>query len=239
MRKKILIVLSSLITIWLLIIVLKMIQNKEELTSEKKDWSSYIVSQEHGQTRPLFQKVMKKYFYQKDPNENTQYRAVNFGSGSAIEDIELINKGWEVLSIDSCLMSSKILDSKSKDAIGKSIFFLGDFNDVKLTKEYNLIMSFYALPFGKKQDLDKLLKNINLHIKPDGIFVANFFGNDHTFVKNKSAYGLSQKELFAKFLDNGFKIIEFKNKAYKAEAFSSEGKKVNWDVLEVIAKRQK
>lgn len=235
--KKFFRLVSFIITLIIMIIATLMIMEQTEEHQMNRDWSSYIISQIDSQPRPLFKKVMKNYFYGKETNSNSQYSAINFGSGSGREDIELINNGWEVLSIDSCPVSLKVIKEATKNSKGKSHFFRGDFASVKLTKKYDLIMSFYSFPFGKKKDLDKILENINGHIKSDGIFVANFFGEEHEFVKNKKAYGLSQKELLTKLLSNNFKIIEFKNNIYYDQSFSSEGKKIKWDILEVIAKK--
>lgn len=212
---------------------------KAEVNKEvKKDWSSYITSQIDSETRPLYQKVIKEYFNEKNLKKNYQYRAVNFGSGAGIEDIELVNKGWEVLSIDLCHLSKEIIDINTRNSKGKSVFFEGDFLDAKLTDNYDLIMSFYSLPFGKKQNLDSLLKKIITHLQSNGIFVANFFGEEHEFVKNGKAYGVSQKELLFKLIDYGFEIIEFKKHVYSEKSFSSEGKKINWEVFEIIAKKK-
>ncbi|MBY0580205.1 MAG: class I SAM-dependent methyltransferase [Rickettsiales bacterium] len=227
-----------MITLLGIFVIAPMFQTKNN-KQVKKDWTSYINAQLSGETRPLYKKVINNFFNNIILNKHSQYRAVNFGSGSGEEDIELVNNGWEVLSVDSCLRSYEIIADKTKSSKGKSIFFQGDFVDAELTKEYDLIMSFYSLPFGKKQDLDKLLKKICIHIKPEGIFVANFFGENHEFVKKNSAYGLSKKELSEKLIRNGFKILELENQAYEAKSFSSDGKKINWDVFEVIAKKNK
>ena len=226
------------ITLLGVFVISSMFQTKNN-KQVKKDWTSYINAQLNGETRPLYKKVIKNIFNDTISNKHFQYRAVNYGSGSGEEDIELINNGWEVLSIDSCPRSYEIITDKTKNSKGKSIFFQGDFIDAELTNEYDLIMSFYSLPFGKKQDLDKLLKIICVHIKPEGVFVANFFGEEHDFVKKNSAYGISKKELSEKLIHNGFEILELNNQAYEAKSFSSDGKKINWDVLEVIAKKNK
>ena len=235
MYKKLFMLLLVIISI---IIMLSILQNKKNHQKPSKDWSSYINSRIGDEPHELYKRVMKYYLNKLDQKEGYQYRAVNFGSGAGQEDIQLINKGWEVLSVDSCPLSSKIITEKTKNSKGTSITFQGDFLDAKLIGEYDLIMSFYSLPFGKKQNLSQLLQKINKHLKKRGLLIANFFGEEHDFVKNKAAYGISQKELLIKLLDNGFKIIEFKSKLYKASAFSSAvGEEVNWDVLEVIAKK--
>lgn len=234
---KISLILLSFILIITVIISIKREHKKNNRVN--KDWSSYIISQIDSDTRPLFKKIIKDYFDDREHKNNFQYSAVNFGSGSGREDIELINNGWEVLSIDLCPESFKVIEKNTQNSKGKSVFFHGDFNSVKLVKKYDLIMSFFSLPFGNKKNLDEILKNINNHIKADGIFVANFFGEGHDFVKNNKAYGLSSKELLMKLLNNNFEIIEFKNNTYYRKAFSSEGKKIKWEVLEVIAKKQK
>jgi hypothetical protein len=211
-----------------------MINSKEK---ESEGWGPYIQSQLKSNTRPLYQKVIDEYFKDKVCKSLDQLRAANYGSGAGHEDIELINMGWEVLSIDSCPLSREIVTNKTKNSVGKSVFFQGDFASAELVEKYDLIMSFYSLPFGRKKDLDFILGEISKHLKAEGIFTANFFGPKHEFVQKKKAYGISYDELLIKLKSNGFNIIELKSDFYRAQAFDSNGKEIDWDVLEVIAKK--
>ena len=201
-----------------------------------KDWSSYINFRSEAKPRALFQKVLKGYFAK--TNDSLIRRAVNFGSGSGKEDIQLVKMGWEVLGVDSCLLSSQIIQEQTKIYQGKYVSFVGSFEKAKLAGTYDLIMSFYSLPFMQKQHLEDLLQTINIHLKEEGVFVVNFLGLNHEFVKKEKAFGLSQKELFLLMLNNGFEIIEFNNKVYKAKSFTSKEKLINWDVLEVVARKK-
>lgn len=210
--------------------------NNSNQLKTKKNWSSYISSRSKGKSRPLFQKVIKDYFA--NNNLLSSKRAVNFGSGSGQEDIQLVEMGWEVLGIDSCLLSSQIIQEKTKNYEGKYIPFIGSFEKAELVGEYDLIMSFYALPFMQKQYLADVLTTINVHLKEEGILVVNFFGLNHEFVKNNKAFGVSQKELFLLMWSKGFQIIEFHHKVYKDKSFTSEGKAINWEVLELVARKK-
>lgn len=204
--------------------------------AKKKDWSTFIkINHESGNLRTLYLEVMRKYF--SDANK-AKYRAVNFGSGSAKEDLDLLKNGWEVLSVDSCDLTHEILSKEAKKLSGTSISFEGNFEDAKLEGQYDLIMSFNSLPFGKKDKLDLILKNLSQHLKNDnGIFVANFFGKKHGFTRQKTAFATTKKELYKKYLENGLEIIEFEEviiKNYKTQS----GDTVTWHDFKVIAKKK-
>lgn len=66
--------------------------------NKMKDWTDFIqMKKESGKLRPMYLNVMEKHFID---SESTGLRAANFGSGAAHEDVDLLKKGWEVLSID-------------------------------------------------------------------------------------------------------------------------------------------
>ena len=100
-----------MITLLGIFVIAPMFQTKNN-KQVKKDWTSYINAQLSGETRPLYKKVINNFFNNIILNKHSQYRAVNFGSGSGEEDIELVNNGWEVLSVDSCLRSYEIIADK-------------------------------------------------------------------------------------------------------------------------------
>jgi SAM-dependent methyltransferase len=206
------------------------------LTKEHEQWTNFIKANPEGSENKTFDRVIKEFF-----NSNTQVprRAVNFGSGSGKEDIALLKRGWEVLSIDASAYSGKLISEKSKGHKGKSIFLHSKFIDTKLVGKYDLIMSFYSLPFENKTNLIKLMANISRHLYQGGILLVNFYGYDHDFVsKYNIAYGISQAELFSLLLLNGFKVLSFENQIYQKPKSKNDipiNKRVNWEILEVVA----
>lgn len=191
-----------------------------------KDWTDFIkMKKESGKLRPLYLNVMEKHF--KDSGGKA-LRAANFGSGAAHEDVDLLKKGWEVLSIDSNPTTHQILSEKSKAFKGKSVSFEGNFEDAKLEGEYDLVFSVNSLPFGSKDKLDIILKNVSDHLRLNGgIFTANLFGKDHGFVDQGIAYFVTEDELRQKLRDNNFEITEFQE-VNKENYQTSEGEILTW-----------
>ncbi len=202
------------------------------------DWTQFIeMKHQKGALRPLYLDVIHKYFSNTSETHTSSLRAVNFGSGAAKEDLDLLKKGWDVLSIDSNPLTHEILSNDSKNLKGTSKSINDSFEEAKLDGKYDLIMSFNSLPFGQKNTLDSIFKNISHHLKEKtGLFVANFFGTEHGFVKQEIAYALSHEELSEKLLKSKFEIIEIKEsliKDYKTQA----GDPITWHDFKVIAKK--
>lgn len=194
--------------------------------NKMKDWTDFIkMKRESGKLRPMYLNVMEKHF--KD-SEGKGLRAANFGSGAAHEDIDLLKKGWEVLSIDLNPTTHQILSEQSKDIKGKSVSFEGRFEEAKLDGRYDLIFSINSLPFGSKDKLDIILKNISTHLNQNGgIFAANLFGKDHGFVNEGIAYSVTEEELRQKLRYNGLQIIAFQE-VHKENYKTSEGEILTW-----------
>lgn len=131
--------------------------------------------------------------------------------------------------------AGEIITERMKYINGKFNFQLSDFENVTLNGKYDLVLSFFALPFGNKNNLPDLIGKISQHMRPDAIFAVTFFGKDHTFVKNGQAYGMSKDELSSLLTLNGFEIRYFLNRHFNQAG--GNGDYDNWDVLDVIARK--
>lgn len=194
-------------------------------------WASYIDASVGKNTYYLYQQVMNGTFL-----HNKSHRALSLGAGAGEVDIDLASRGWEIMSVDSSPRSHEILNERMKLIPAKFEFQLSDFEHTVLKGDYDLVVSFFALPFGEKNNLPVLIENISKHMKKNAIFAVNFFGNTHTYVINGQAYGITQDELSNLLTANGMQIKFFLNRHFTQAGL--HGEIVNWDVLDVIAKKR-
>lgn len=193
----------------------------------EKDWSNYIDLSIDKTTYYLYNQVMHSDL------KNQHSRALNLGAGSGNLDFDLASKGWDVTSVDTSPRSGEIINKRIQYINGRSHFQQASFENAQLTGDYDLVFSFFALPFGDKNSLPYLIKNISKHMKSGAQLAVNFFGNEHTFVQKGVAYGMTEDELSNLLLLNGFQIRYFLNRHY--EQPDSSGALVYWDLLDVIA----
>lgn len=194
-------------------------------------WDSYIDSNVSTISYYLLDEALNSYF-----DIHKKYHALDLGAGSGNEDIKLIAKGWDVTSIDSSARSGEVIHERAKILKGHSQFIQQDFASLHLTENYDFVMSFFALPFGNKNDLSNILRQLNQHMNRNAVFAANFFGNQHGFVIAGQAYGLTQDELMNALKLNHFKVTFFLNRQYDKP--DATGAKTHWDVFDVIAVKE-
>lgn len=191
-------------------------------------WREYIDGSVGKSVYYLCNDVQNKFF--KMPNK---YRALDLGTGSGNEAIDLVSKGWEVLGTDTSPRSGEVIAERANGLPGKFQFQQGDFSTTRLTGHYDLVTSFFALPFGDKRNLPAVLNNISQHMQSGAVLAINFFGEKHDFVKKGLAYGTNKEEIINYLKANRFKVIFFLNRVYNQRDFS--GDQIHWDIYDVIA----
>lgn len=194
------------------------------------DWSGYIDGTVGKPPYYLYSQVLNSY------DSHKQYRALDLGSGAGDLDVDLVAKGWDVTGVDSSTRSGEVIQERTKSLAGTFQFQQADFSSAILSGNYDLVISFFSLPYGKKRELSTLLKMISLHMKSGALLAMNFFGYEQTWVKNGLAYGLSKEEIFNFLTQNNFKIKYFLNRVYDQRDFNNDN--VHWDVLDVVAEKQ-
>lgn len=195
-------------------------------TTPVDPWKDYIDKNIGTPTYYLYPQAIQSFHPKKG-------RALDLGSGSGEVDVALAAKGWNVTGVDTSPRSGEVIAERTRHLNGQFHFQQTDFASIKLAGNYNLVVSFSALPFGNKQDLPGLIKNIAQHMQSGSIFAANFFGYQHSFVKKGDAYGINKNELDTLFKSTNFEIKFFLNRSYDQKDF--HGNETYWDVLDVIA----
>lgn len=195
---------------------------------QRDDWAAYVDGSVGRNFYYLYQQVMYGFF-----QDQHQHRAINFGAGAGDVDVDLAAHGWDVTSVDLSPRAGEVIGERMKFVKGRFHFQQKDFSRADLTGNYDLITSFFALPFGGKNDLPGMMKNIAQHTKSGSVLAVNFFGNEHSFVKQGQCYGMSKDEVYQLMSQNGFEIRYFLNRYFSQPDFNNN--KTYWDVLDVIA----
>jgi SAM-dependent methyltransferase len=149
----------------------------------------------------------------KIPNSGSGKIAIDLGSSIGHETKFLLQRGYNVIAVDSnsralqfMMLQPGMTKLKSKLTTINSTFERLDFSKLP---QSDLIISSFALPFINKKDFNRVWNDITSTIKPGGHIIVNLFDPGFTFFNNKYDMTFHTKNE-AKALFSNFKILEFR-----------------------------
>lgn len=154
--------------------------------------------------------------------------ALDLGAGALGDTRFLLNKGFAVDAVDS---EPSFVDF-GKDT--KANLIVSTFETLNFpTAKYDLINARYALPFNPPGTFNATFVRLAAALKPDGIFVGQFFGIKDSWSSNPAMTFHTEAQV--KSLLKGFEILHF-------EEIKKEGKTALhgdkfWHVFDVIARK--
>jgi len=101
---------------------------------------------------------------------------LDLGCGTGTHAIELASRGYEVTGIDSSMDMLTIAREKSGNG-KKPVFIQGDIQTLYLDQQFDsVVMMFTVLGYMTgKADLQFLSESVKRHLKPGGLFIADFW----------------------------------------------------------------
>ena len=181
---------------------------------KNKDWGEY----REKTKQELPKKPLVKLLDYLEPG-----KAIELGPGSGTDTLYMLEKGWEVLGIDSdkgtendirtrIKVSDKLLNLNEKFSFRNQ-----QFENLELEKECcNLLVGFNSLFFCSPEHFQEFFKIITDAIKPGGYLLVNLLGknDDWNKIENSGKTFLSKEEILDLLKDfeigeNGIKEGEF------------------------------
>ena len=158
--------------------------------------------------------------------------ALDLGSGTFIESKFLIENGFGVVvAIDNSIESKKLAQIYLNNKL--------DFRNISFNEYYypkntfNLINAQFSLPFYGKDNFTDFVDKIINSLKPEGVFVGQFFGvKDSWNVSESKLIFHTKEEVLNIFLD--FEILEFEEE--EKDELASDGNLKHWHIFHFIAK---
>lgn len=173
--------------------------------------------------------VILQKFIKNNPQIKT---AIDLGCGSGNDTRFLAKNNIKVTAIDISDVSEFLYEDLKEEEKKRISFIQGRFSNVDLPKA-DLIISFAALPFVKKELLPKIIKKIYCALNEDGYLICNFFG------KKDSWYGYEKHTFIEKDeiedLLKEFKILKMNEIERDGETGTHEKK--HWNIFWIIAKK--
>ena len=103
--------------------------------------------------------------------------ALDLGSGAGNDTRRLLHEGFLVTAVDSNPISAEYMRKITDPRLRFLNANIEDFNFTPNT--YDIINAQSSLPFLEPEKLAAIMPKIITSLKPNGIFVGNFFGPNH------------------------------------------------------------
>ena len=147
-------------------------------------------------------------------------KAIELGPGAGTDTLYMIEKGWEVLGIDSDLGTENDIRNMLKisgNFDNKFSFLNQQFEELCLEKEScDLVVGFNSLFFCPPEYFQEFFQRISEAIKPGGYLLVNLLGKNDDWNKSEDSRKtfLSKEEILEllknfEIEDNGIKENEF------------------------------
>jgi SAM-dependent methyltransferase len=170
-------------------------------------WESYLTKTLQWPVRPYIIRALSKI-----PAPKEGAVALDLGAGVGNETLLLIDKGFDVVAIDSekiafdlMLKHPEIIKQRDHLKTIQSTFQNLDFSSVPII---DVVLASFSLPFCPPKYFNEFWKNLVSKIKPGGYFIGNTF--DLGFTKFKSSTDMTfhdKQQTLDLFKD--FNIIHF------------------------------
>jgi len=154
----------------------------EVLGRKSSDWAQYCKTNENYLDKHTF---LKNYFkgrfkiwdaYLKD-NLSKNQKILSIGSGRAINELILINEGFDVVSSDLDIPETHEV---SKKIFKDNIYLKLDVLEDDIQQKFNLIFSLHTFYLFSEDQINLAFSKINKSLQKDGIFIVDM-NTEHNF----------------------------------------------------------
>jgi SAM-dependent methyltransferase len=191
------------------------------------DWTGYYDAQEGREPRELLTEVLRAF----DADDRVG-SAVDIGCGDGTDSLALLERGWDVLSIDAEDDAIRRLRARlTDDMVARSTTVVSPMEAIDLPPT-DLVFASFSLPFCPPEAFPDLWARIRASLRPGGRFAGELFGDRDTWASDPAM--TFQDERAARALFDGLEVESFIEEDEDGESF--DGPK-HWHVFHVIAKR--
>lgn len=190
------------------------------------DWADYYAGTESRSLRPLLAGALELA-----PRPGT---AIDLGSGSGLETLELLARGWRVISVDAEPDAARRLIAQVSPAAAERLEIRTvAFEDLKELPAADLVHAALSLPFCRPEDFDRVWKVATRCLRPGGLIAADLFGRRDSWADAGNSWTFHGQDDVDRLL-TGLEVLDVGEEEYDGPAFS--GPK-HWHLFHVFARR--
>jgi tellurite methyltransferase len=157
---------------------------------------------------------------------------IDLGCGAGNDTLELLRRGWYVLSIDQQPSALKFLERRTPNRWRSRLTLLAAPMEGLILPRSDLIYASFSLPFCAPDRFGALWKSIRGGLVPGGHFAGQFFGDRDEWSGRRPFSFHSARQ--ARALTKGYRVELFRE--IEEEGRSFEGPK-HWHYFEVILEK--
>lgn len=160
--------------------------------------------------------------------------AVDLGCGEGRDTVELLRRGWRVLSIDGEAEAIARLLNRSdiNHELLKTRVIL--FKDLVLPESVDLVNASFSLPFCRPDDFPRLWEKIISSLRPGGRFSGQLFGEHDSWAIYASMNHHTRQQI--EILLQPFEIEMLQEENHPGKTAIGEDK--HWHIFHVVARKK-
>ena len=194
-----------------------------------RNWNEHYSKTKHLAPSAMLIKALTLF----DQEQLYLKQAIDLGCGTGTDTLELLKKGWKVISIDKQKEAIEHLQEQTQLAFRANLTLIHKaFESVNLP-EVQFINASFSLPFCEPHQFDAFWQRITKAIVSKGRFAGQFFGPNDTWSINEKMLFHTEKQvrnLFDSFEIEFLKEVEIEGKTLG-------GRKKHWHIFHVVAKK--
>jgi len=159
--------------------------------------------------------------------------AVDLGCGDGRDAVPLLQRGWEVIAIDSEPAALERLRARPDLGEGARLRTIcARFEDADWPPS-DLVNASFALPLCPRRRFPVLWAKIRASLKPDGRFAGQLYGERDGWAGDPVMTHLSRAEI-ERLLDG---LVIERLEEEESDAVTPRGKKKHWHIFHIVARR--
>ncbi len=159
--------------------------------------------------------------------------ALDLGAGTLRDSKYLLDSGFNLV----CAVEKNPIIIKYKTQIqdARLLVFQRKFDEFEFTPNtFDLVTAQWSLPFEKPDNFDALIANIQLALKPQGVFTGQFFGVNASWNRKDTELTFVTRERAESLLEP-LHIIKLTEREFDGSTASGEDK--HWHFYNFIARK--
>lgn len=157
--------------------------------------------------------------------------AVDLGSGTGRDTLELLRRGWRVLAVDAEPAAMELLRRRAPAGVALEMR-LGRFADVTWPSA-DIITSSFSLPFAPPEAFERAWSRIRASLVPGGRFCGQLFGDRDEWAGTEDMTVHSRAEV-ERLLD-GLDVEQLDE--VEEDGHTAIGEPKHWHLFHIVARR--
>lgn len=210
-------------------------RNKASSISEshvQRDWGAYYRAVEGRPPRATLLEALARF--DAEPPSSQPRWAIDLGCGEGRDTVELLQRGWRVLSIDSEPTAIERLTSRKDVDLTQLETQVDRFETLTLPQNVDLINASFCLPFCLPEHFPGLWQKIVVALRVGGRFSGQLFGDRDSWATNTSMTHHSRTEV--ERMLQGFAIEQFEEEDHPGK--TALGQEKHWHLFNLVIRKQ-